>query len=1147
MKVTLVNRLYLGFALALILSAVVGYISYYTFRQQTEEARWVKHTYEVINEAQRIQKLCVDMETGRRGFRSTHEKVFLEPYSIGSKKIGASLADLRKLVSDNPEEVERVDTLQGKVDKLLLFWTNNGDDVSLYNTDTLVRITTAEKQQMDGIRVVADEILNAENKLLITREKANADSVTVATVVSTAGTLVVQIIIIILIYIIISEFKTRRKAEDALQANLAELEKLNVQTIEKNWTLTGLSKVNTAMQGVNNVASLSKLILNAIIAYLELPSGALYIFDDQDQQLVLRASVGLPDDIKTVFKINEGIVGAAATNTDITIVKNVPADYWRLASATGNAVPKQILCLPLWVNNELKGVIELVGFTAFSSLQADLLRSLVNNVAIAINSADAREKIILLLEQVQHQKESLQQQEEELRQSNEELTQQTETLQASEEELRVQEEELRQINAELEEKNEAVEIARQSLSDKARELEITGKYKSEFLANMSHELRTPLNSVLILAKVLSENKNENLTSKQIEYANVIHRSGNDLLNLINDILDLSKIEAGKIDLNFELTPIAGIVRDTRQLFSVLADDKGLKFSTSIDENLPAEIYTDKQRIEQVIKNLLSNAFKFTGKAGSVALSFDLVKPPASLFNESLKRTEKLVAISVSDTGIGIPVEKQNMIFEAFQQADGSTSRKYGGTGLGLSISKELVKKLGGELQLESEVGKGSTFTFYLPLDANFLEATPVPAEHTELTLEVGDIVEQTQLADDRNIIGPKDKVMLIIEDDAHFAGILQDFARNKKYKTIVALQGDEGLYYAQKYKPSAIILDMQLPVLSGGKILKMLKADSVLKDIPVHIISASDEAMHAAPGALAYLKKPVEKDKLDRAFTLIGAHLHNGIKHILILSGNYLPDNSLQRLISERHFNIACDYTTTEAEAIEKLRINRYDCIIADIGKDLKKGMSELQQLKSITEKKDIPIIIYMDKDIENTDEFELKKLSNIVIRDSEQAKDRLMDELELFLYKVEEADKESMVLPRRKTAIIDDKFLVGKKVLIADDDVRNVFALNTLLEEQSMEIFTADNGAEALTQLNEHPNIEIVLMDVMMPEMDGYEAIKKLREDSRFARLPVIALTAKAMQGDRERSIAAGASDYITKPVDNNRLLSLMRVWLSK
>ncbi len=1147
MKITLVNRLYLGFALALILSAVIGYISYYTFRQQAQEARWVKHTYQVINEAQRVQKLCVDMETGRRGFRGTHDKTFLEPYTIGTKKVGPAVNDLRNLVSDNPEEVLRVDTLQGKIDKLLQFWVSNGDDASLYNIDTLIRIATAEKKQMDVIREVVDEILAAENKLLLLREKDNARSVSVATIVSTVGTLIVQIIVIILIYIIISEFRTRRKAEEALQLNLQELEKLNTEATEKNWTLTGISKVNTTMQGVNDVSSLSSLILNSITSYLELPGGALYIFDEQTQQLILKASVALPANTTHAFKLNEGIVGAAATHTEITFIKNVPADYWRLQSASGNAVPHQILCLPLWVNNELKGVIELVGFTAFSNLQANLLRSLVNNVATAINSADAREKIIILLEQVQHQKEDLQQQEEELRQSNEELTQQAETLQASEEELKVQEEELRQINAELEEKNEAVEIARQSLAAKAMELEITGKYKSEFLANMSHELRTPLNSVLILAKILSENKSENLTGKQVEYANVIHRSGNDLLNLINDILDLSKIEAGKIDLNFELTPVKGIVKDTNQLFSVLADDKSLKFSTSVDENLPEQIYTDKQRIEQVIKNLLSNAFKFTGKGGRVALSFDLVIPPATLFSDSLKKTEKLVAISVSDTGIGIPKDKQNMIFEAFQQADGSTSRKYGGTGLGLSISKELVKKLGGEMQMESEEGKGSTFTFYLPLDANFSAAMPVADDPNEASIDLGDVVEQTTLADDRKNIGAKDKVMLIIEDDTHFAGILQDFARNKNYKTIIALQGNEGLYYAQKYKPSAIILDMQLPVMSGGKILKMLKADNVLKNIPVHIISASDEAMQAAPGALAYLKKPVEKDKLDHAFSLIGAHLNKGIKRVLVLSGNYLPDNSLQRIISDRHFNIACDYTSTEAEAIQQLKTGQYDCVIADIGKDLKKGMNELQQLKNITEQNNIPIIIYMDKDIEHTDEFELKKLSNIVIRDSAQAKDRLMDELELFLYKVEESGKENIVLPRRQATIIDDKFLVGKKVLIADDDVRNVFALNTLLEEQNMKVFTADNGIEALTQLNENPDIDIVLMDVMMPEMDGYEAMKKLREEPRFSKLPIIALTAKAMQGDRELSIAAGASDYITKPVDNNRLLSLMRVWLSK
>ncbi|MDR3681718.1 MAG: response regulator [Flavipsychrobacter sp.] len=1145
MKVSLVNRLYLGFALALILSAVIGYISYYTFRQQTEESKWVKHTYEVINQAEQIQGLIVDMETGRRGFRGTNERVFLAPYNLGLLKIGPELSNLRNLVADNPEEIERADDLSKKVNNILQFWKEKGDDATLYTRDSLVRITTEEKKQMDSIRVVVNDMLAAENKLLATREKGNVDSINLATWVSTIGTIIVQIIIIILIYIIINEFRIRKKAEDALQANLAELERVNGQTSDRNWLLTGLSKVNTGLQGINDVSSVSKLILNVIVSYLEIPAGALYVYDDQKHKLALRSAIALPENAAKEYNIDEGIIGSAGTRKDISIVNDVPASYWKLQSATGSNTPGAILCLPLWLNNELKGVVELVSFKPFTKLQVSLLESMVNNVAVAINSADAREKIILLLEQVQQQKESLQQQEEELRQTNEELIQQAETLQASEEELKVQEEELRQINAELEEKNEAVEIARQSLAAKAMELEITGKYKSEFLANMSHELRTPLNSVLILAKLLSENKQSNLTDKQVEYATVIHRSGNDLLNLINDILDLSKIEAGKIELNFELTPIKNIVKDTYQLFGVLADDKSLKFTTHVDSRLPESIYTDKLRIEQVIKNMLSNAFKFTNKGGSVTLDFNLVSPPANLYNDVLKNSEKLCAISVTDTGIGIPKEKQNMIFEAFQQADGSTSRKYGGTGLGLSISKELVKKLGGEMQLESQEGQGSTFTFFLPLDAKFHAVSSSIAHTDDTPVIIGDVVQQTKLSDDRNNIGPTDKVMLIIEDDIHFAGILQDFARNKKYKTIIALQGDEGLFYARKYRPSAIILDMQLPVISGGQILKMLKGDSNLKNIPVHIISASDEAMQAAPGALAYLKKPVEKEKLDRAFTLIGAQLNTGIKKVLVLSGTYLPDNSLKRIINDRNFNIQCDYTTTEEEAVEKLTTNSYDCVIADIGKNFEKGMEELQQLKDITAQDNIPIIIYMDKNIDKTEEFELKKLSNIVIRDSAQAKDRLMDELELFLYKVEEV--ENIAVPRRQGMISDDKFLKGKKVLIADDDVRNVFALNTLLEDQQMEVYTADNGMEALSQLNEHPDLDIVLMDVMMPEMDGYEAIKKLREDARFNKLPVIALTAKAMQGDREKSIEAGASDYITKPVDNNRLLSLIRVWLSK
>lgn len=1143
MKVSVTSRLYIGFLAAFIISAIVGGVSYWTFKRQTEEAQWVKHTYEVINKVQEIQTICIDMETGRRGYRSTGEKRFLEPYNVGLRRIQPTLNSLKELVKDNAKETTRVNELIRRVDKVIEYWRERGEILnSGLSTDSLMKVTEQEKILVDAVREVIHDIEDSENRLLIEREEATKDAVSFASWTSLIGSIVVQLIIIILIYFIISEFNNRRKAELALKDNLDELEKLNKESSDKNWMLTGLSNVNASLQGINDVSALTQLVITSLVKYLNLPAGAIYIYDDEHDRLELKGSIALPDNAYKTYKLHEGIVGDAATGKDVRVVSKVPSGYWHIQSGSGKARPGQIACVPLWYNQELKGVIELATFGEFDALQVSLLRTLMSSVAVAINAADARERIIRLLDQVQQQKEDLQQQEEELRQTNEELTQQAEILQASEEELKVQEEELRQINAELEEKNEAVEIARQSLAAKALELEITGKYKSEFLANMSHELRTPLNSVLILAKLLADNKQHNLTSKQVEYASVIHKSGNDLLNLINDILDLSKIEAGKIDLNFEQVDVKGIANDIRLLFSVLAEERSVRFDINVDKFFPQTIQTDKLRLEQIIKNLLSNAFKFTSKGGNVTLSFDVMTPPAALRNEDIRNAEKVIAVAVKDTGIGIPRDKQQMIFEAFQQADGSTSRRYGGTGLGLSISKELIKKLGGEIRLESEEGQGSTFTIYLPVDGmQSVERTPVQQEEPVV---IEGIVPQTKIADDRVSIAGNDKVMLIIEDDEHFARILQDYARERQYKTIVALQGDEGLYYARLYLPSAIILDMQLPVLSGGQVLKALKAEEKLKNIPVHIISAYDEAMQAAPGAIAYLKKPVEKHDLENVFSLIGTYTMSGVKRMLVLSGDYLKNNSLTSFIDKRHFDVECDYAATEREAKELLKTNKYDCVIADIGKNLEKGIKEVQQLKPLLEENKIPVIIYMDKDISAADELKLKKISNIVIRDSVQSKDRLMDELELFLYRVQEV--ENADIPRRQPIITDDKILNGKKVLLVDDDVRNVFALNTLLEEQNMNVITAENGKEALDQLSHNADLDIILMDVMMPEMDGYEAIRRIRADQRFAKLPIIALTAKAMVGDREKSIEAGASDYITKPVDNSRLLSLMRVWLA-
>jgi len=1139
------SQLYVGFTSAIVLSAIIGISTYMAFKGQVADAQWVDHTYKVIAATEDVKNMMLDMEVGKRGYRGTGEAMLLEPYNNGIRKIDGSLKDLKGLVSDNPVQVERVAQLQHSVELLLQYWKNN--DEGNVDRSQFSEITNKEKEQMDNIRQQLIAILTAENILLSQRSKASADSINFFSGESLIGTLLVEIIIIILIYFIVTEFNNRRKAQAALLESFTELEQLNAESNNKNWLLTGMANVNEVLQGLNSTSAIAKKVLAEIIQYADIPAGAIYLYDEEASRLMMNASIALPSDAPGNYALHEGLIGKAAESRKTTIIKNIPADYWMLRSGSGKILPGELACVPLWYNDELKGIIELPSFKSFSETAISFMNSVADNIAVAINSADARERVMKLLEQVQKQKEVLQNQEEELRQSNEELSRQTDILQASEEELRVQEEELRQINTELEEKNKVVEIARGTLAEKAQELEITGKYKSEFLANMSHELRTPLNSVLILARLLSENKKKNLDDKQVEYANIIHKSGSDLLNIINDILDLSKIEAGKIDLNFEDIQVSKIVDDLKSALSIVAEEKGINFVTRIGNDVPEKIVTDKMRLEQIIKNFISNAYKFTAKGGTVTLAFDMVARTVSLNKDIFNPADEVLKIAVSDTGIGIPKEKQQLIFEAFQQADGTTSRKYGGTGLGLSISKELVKKLGGEIKLQSEAGVGSTFYVYLPVSHEVQSIAHEEDNKEQIpSISPGRVSRQTTVADDRDALHRGDNVMLIIEDDQNFANVLQDFARSKGYKTIVALKGDEGLYCARTYHPSAITLDMQLPVIDGWSILKLLKSDEILKNIPVHIISSADEQLLKVRDAMTYLKKPVSLEDLERTFSLIKKNLNDPFKKVLVLSGDYLKDGSLKQLLRDRAFDVTCDYVATEQEAEKKLEEENYNCFIADIGKDVNKGVEVIQAMSGLLHEHNTAVIVCLDKDISSTDEMKLKKISDVIIRESVQSKNRLLDELELFLYKVQEV-KKTNGSGKVKTDIVDDRFFKDKKVLLVDDDMRNIFALSTLLEEHGMKVITANDGKEAIEELNGHNDIDIVLMDIMMPEMDGYEATRRMRADIRYKDLPIVALTAKAMQGDREKVLEAGASDYITKPVDSGRLFSIMRVWLAK
>ncbi|MBN9296079.1 MAG: response regulator [Filimonas sp.] len=1160
MQISLNRRLYIGFTLAIILVIFVCAASYLTFQKQSDESGWVTHTYQVLDKTTEVRETITDMRGSRRSYRLTGDTKYLAPYTQSLAQIAPQINELKQMVRDNSVQYERIDSLKDATQRLIAYW----EEMPLIHPSDdhakTVEITRQEETLMDYTKDLLLHITQEENKLLVMREESNSKLLGMVGNILLFGGLLILVVVFILIYTIANEFRIRKKAEGELKDNYEELEQLNTEATEKNWLLEGNATINDSLQGAVNSATLSQDVLTALVKYLGVPAGALYLLDENDNKLHQVATVAVIANTQQVFAIGEGIVGNAALTKEISLIRNVPDEYWKVQSGTGNTSGKgEIACMPFWLNKELKGVIELGNFSPFTEGQINLLRTIVRNIATAMDARQASEKVDALFGQVQEQKEILEHQQEELRQTNEELTRQAEILQASEEELKVQEEELRQINAELEEKNEAVEVARQTLSIKAKELEVTSKYKSEFLANMSHELRTPLNSVLILAKLLAENKPGNLTDKQVEYANIVHKSGTDLLKLINDILDLSKIEAGKIELHFEKVTTEFILKDIQQLFAVVADDKQVTFTLNKEADVPEHIYTDKQRLEQVIKNLLSNAFKFTPKQGSVTLNMRIEKDRSSISDITLLQAEHVVAIDVKDTGIGIGTDKQQLIFEAFQQADGSTSRKYGGTGLGLSISKELIKILGGEIRVTSIEGQGSTFTLYIPAgkrnvsvykeDSNAVVENDEQKEIKPLKeIDFSQLVQQTAVKDDRADIQPSDRVMLVIEDDPSFAAILRDFARNKRYKAIIALHGDEGLYYAQKYKPDAITLDIQIPVIDGWTVLKALKNDPSLKNIPVHVISAMDDTQTRLSGAIAYLKKPVEKEDLEKAFSIIGSHVAEHAKKVIVLSGEIVKDGSLQNLLEQRNFEVECTYARSVSEVIERMKEIRYDCIIADIGADIEKGVADLQALNVASNLQDIPVIIYLDKDITAADELRLNKISPVIIRESTHAKDRLLDEMELFLYKVQEVEDKPGGMQRKVSAIpLSNDILANKKILLVDDDMRNVFALSTALEEQHMNVVPAGDGKEALDILRSDSNIDLVLMDVMMPEMDGYEATKRIRNELKLTKLPIIALTAKAMTGDREKCIAAGASDYISKPVDTGKLFSLMRVWLSQ
>ncbi|HLP21356.1 MAG TPA: response regulator, partial [Chitinophagales bacterium] len=713
---------------------------------------------------------------------------------------------------------------------------------------------------------------------------------------------------------------------------------------------------------------------------------------------------------------------------------------------------------------------------------------------------------------------------------------QAQNLKQQQEELQITNEELEEQTQALEMKNKEVEAARADIELKTKQLELSSRYKSEFLANMSHELRTPLNSLLILSKDLSENKRKNLTEEQVESADIIYRSGHDLLVLINEVLDLSKIEAGKMTLHVENIAVQYLLDEINRNFRHQAERKGLLFKIVCDKDVPAYIKTDEQRLNQILKNLLSNAIKFTA-AGNIGVKV------------STHGANRL-AIEISDTGIGIPEEKQMAVFEAFQQADGGTSRKYGGTGLGLSISRELARLLHAEIKLDSKLNEGSTFTLIIPTDLSTnAEAQEVQIKehrtnHKTPVAINNEFINYPTIDDDRKSLQEDDKVVLIIEDDLKFAGILFKQAHNKGFKCIAAATGEDGLILAQKYCPHAIILDIDLPGIDGHMLLMELKSKPATRHIPVHIISAEERSLKPIKeGAVSYINKPVEKKQLEEAFNRIENFIDRKMKNLLIIEDDANSRKAMKTLIGNG--DVKCVEAGSGEEALKLFTDNHIDCIVLDIGLPDMSGFDLIHRLNEI--KKDMPpIVVYTGRELSREENDELQKYAESIIIKGVKSEERLLDETALFLHRT------ISNLPETKQHMIASLYdretvFQSKKVLLVDDDMRNVFALSKILKERGMQVVKAENGINALEMLEANQDVSIVLMDIMMPEMDGYEAMRRIRAKEQFTRLPIIALTAKAMKDDKQKCIDAGATDYISKPVDVERLLTLMRVWLSK
>ncbi|MFZ1945851.1 MAG: HAMP domain-containing protein [Acidobacteriaceae bacterium] len=931
--------------------------------------------------------------------------------------------------------------------------------------------------------------------------------------------------------------------KDNINTMINNLRLTTERNTEQDWLKTNLARFTGMLQGQRDLSTVGKTLLSELAPLVNAHQAIIYQMDtEEEQELVLLSAYAGdgPDGHLQRVGISEGLLGQCAAEKRRILINDMPPDNQiSIRSGLFDAVPRNVIILPVLFENRVKAVIELASLSAFTASHLAFLEQLTASIGIVLNSIEATMQTEGLLKQSQQLATELQMQQKELQQTNEQLAQKAQQL--------------AEQNVEVERKNQEIEQARREIEGKAKELALTSKYKSEFLANMSHELRTPLNSILVLGQQLSENPDHNLSANQVEFARTIHAAGTDLLNLISDILDLSKIESGTVSVDAEEVFFASLLDMIGRPFRHEAENRRLNFEVRTDPRLGSSFVTDSKRLQQVLKNLLSNAFKFTAQ-GSVELSVALAEKGWSSDHPILSRANSAIAFEVRDSGIGIPQEKQRIIFEAFQQADAGTSRKYGGTGLGLAISRELASLLGGEIQLRSIPGEGSTFTLYLPHVYSGPSAVVAPPHESKaaspsMTVEFspGVLTElpTEQIPDDRDNLQPADAVLLIVEDDANYARILRDLSRAKGFKVLLASRGSEALALVHEFHPTAISLDVFLPDMLGWTVLNHLKQNPETRHVPVQILTLDQDRSHAlASGAFSYVAKPVTSEALDQALSRIRDFAAPRRKRLLVVEDNPAEQLSICTLLG--HEDIDVTVVDTGALALTAISKEPYDCVVLDLKLPDMSGFEVLESLRDSQDLKDLPIVVFTGKELSPEEDARLHVLARSVVVKGVESPERLLDETALFLHRV------VANLPKEKQNMLDrlhrsDDALVGKKVLVVDDDVRNIFALSSVLERRGMTVVTADTGKGAIAKLDSIPDVSIVLMDIMMPIMDGYETMRVIRQNDSFRRLPIIALTAKAMKGDREKTLEAGASEYLAKPVNTEQLLSTLRTWLHR